>query len=691
MTATLEPDIRSDATPPWTESAAPARRRRQQRPRSPGPDPAWARPALAGLLVATACLYLIGLGRSGWANAFYSAAVEAGTKSWKSFFFGAFDTSNFITVDKPPAALWVMELSARIFGLNPWSILVPEALEGVATVALLYASVRRWFGTRAGLVAGAVLALTPVATLMFRFNNPDALLALLLTGSIYALIRAIEDGRTRWLVLAGLLVGTGFITKMLQALFVLPTIGLVYLIAGPPKLGKRCLQLLASGVALVVAAGWWVAAVELTPAKDRPYIGGSQNNNLFNLIFGYNGFGRLTGSERGSTANQWGPTGWARMFFADFGSQISWLIPAAFVLLVGAAWCCRGRGLGRANRDRAALAIFGSWLFVSDVILSYGKGIIHPYYSVALAPPIGGLVAIGATICWRRRREFLARLTLGVALAGTSIWAFVLLDRSASWFPPLRFVVLIAGLALAAALLCTPVVAARLATAVAGASLLVALAAPAAYSLNTAATTHSGSIPSAGPTVTGGGFGGVAGGGPPTGAPRQGGNGAGPGFAGAAGGGGGGGFTGPGTAGGGGFGRSAGLAGGATGGGLLNASTPAAALVRALEADASGYRWVAAVVGSNSAAGYQLATDDPVMAIGGFNGTDPAPSLAQFKADVAAHEIHYFIAGGGSGGGPGTTSSSSTDASAITSWVESHFTSATVGGETVYNLTTGSS
>jgi 4-amino-4-deoxy-L-arabinose transferase-like glycosyltransferase len=225
----------------------------------------------------TAALYLWGVGSQGWANSFYAAAVQAGTKSWKAFFFGSFDASNFITVDKPPASLWVMELSARIFGLNSWSLLVPQALEGVATVGLLYAAVKRWFGPAAGLIAGAVVALTPVAALMFRYDNPDALLVLLLTGAGYATTRALESGRTRWLVLAMSLVGTGFITKMLQAFLVLPAIAVVYLLAGPPKLGRRIGQLAIAAIALVVASGWWVTIVELTPARDRPYIGGSQN------------------------------------------------------------------------------------------------------------------------------------------------------------------------------------------------------------------------------------------------------------------------------------------------------------------------------------------------------------------------------------------------------------------------------
>jgi len=206
-------------------------------------DAAWVRPSLLGLLGIAAFLYLWDLGASGWANAFYSAAVQAGSTSWKAFFFGSFDASNFITVDKSPAALWVMDLSARVFGVNAWSILVPQALEGVATVGFTYLTVRRWFSPAAGLIAGATVALTPVAALMFRFDNPDALLVLLLTIATYATVRAIEAGKTKWLVLAATLVGFAFLTKMLQAFLVVPAFGLVYLVAAPVSLRRRIAQL----------------------------------------------------------------------------------------------------------------------------------------------------------------------------------------------------------------------------------------------------------------------------------------------------------------------------------------------------------------------------------------------------------------------------------------------------------------
>ena len=260
---------------------------------------AWVLPTLILLLAGTASLYLWNLADSGWANAYYSAAVQAGAKDWQAMLFGSFDPANAITVDKTPAALWVMSLSARIFGFNAWSVLAPQALMGVASVWLLYLTVRRTFGPLAGLVAGAALALTPVAALMFRFNNPDALLTVLLVAAAYATVRAIGRASTRWLLLAGALVGFAFLAKMLQAFLVIPALAGVYLVAAPANLPRRLLQVGGAAVAVVVSGGWYLALVALWPAASRPYIGGSQTNSLLDLILGYNGFGRITGQEVG--------------------------------------------------------------------------------------------------------------------------------------------------------------------------------------------------------------------------------------------------------------------------------------------------------------------------------------------------------------------------------------------------------
>jgi 4-amino-4-deoxy-L-arabinose transferase-like glycosyltransferase len=665
------------------------------------------------MLLATAVLYLYNLGASGNANTFYAAAVQAGTKSWKAFFFGSFDSSNYITVDKPPASLWVMELSGRIFGFSSWSMLAPQAVEGVIAVALVYGAVRRVSGHLAGFVAGATLALTPAAALMFRFNNPDAFLVLLLVAGAYFIVRALQSGRTSWLLLTGLCVGFGFITKMGQALLVVPAFALAYLFAGPPKLGKRILQLLAAGAAMVLGAGWWVAAVELTPAADRPYIGGSTDNNILNLAFGYNGLGRLfggsgnggggTGSAAAGAASSaataasdaaatsaptvggggmtnssfGGATGLTRLFSSEMGLQISWLLPAALIGLVSGLWLTRRAP--RTDLTRAALILWGGWLLVTGVVFSYMQGTIHPYYTVALAPAIAGLIATSGVIVWRERQSLLARL-VGVAMVlSTGLWSYHLLAETPSWYPALRYLAIALAVIGSAALLG----ASRWSRSwliAAIAAVTVMLSGSGAYALATTTVAHSGSIPSvgsasSGSTGAGGGFGGGTGGGfggtggtRPTGTPPTGANGT----------------AGSSTANG-----SAATGEAATGAGAASgADSSSAALVALLKASTT--KWAAAASSSMTAGPLELSSGKAVMSIGGFSGSDDAITLAQFESLVAKGEIHYFIAGGtGTGGSAGGDTGSVY--SQITTWVSAHYTATTVGSSTVYDLTTTAS
>ncbi|WP_375482273.1 ArnT family glycosyltransferase [uncultured Jatrophihabitans sp.] len=679
------------------------------------------RALFGGLLVGTALLYLVNLSVSGWANQFYAAAAQAGSKSWKAFLFGSLDQSNFITVDKPPASLWVMDLSVKLFGTNSWAVLAPQALEGVAAVALLYAAVKRVSGPTAGLLAGAALATTPVAALMFRFDNPDALLVLLMTAAGYATVRAIEAARLRWIVLVGALIGLAFLTKMLQGLLVVPGFAVAYLVAAPTTIRARMLHLLAGLVALVVSAGWWVALVELWPAGSRPYIGGSTNNSILELVFGYNGVGRLTGSDNngavggrgGATTGggfSSGETGLTRLFGTEMGAQVSWLIPAALIAIVALAWATWRRP--RTDALRASLIVWGGWLLVTGIVLSFASGIIHAYYTVALAPGIAALVGMGVLELWRRRGEDngVARWTLAALIAATAWWTYVLLGR-ASWHPELRWIVLLAGAGAVVTVLVRQLARAWLVAPLVALTLLVA---PTAYAVQTASTAHTGALPTAGPASTGGfgggrgGPGGTGGGAARGGFPgRQNGTGTGGGtrtgtggFPGAPGGttgtnrgtnGTNGGTTGGSTTGGfpgggnrpTGFGR---MGGGM--GGLGGASTVSSALTTALKADASRYTWAAATTSDNEAASLELATGESVMSLGGYNGTDNAITLAQFQKLVAAGKVHYYVADGQ--GFIGSTSASGSTAYAIQQWVAKTFTARTVGGTTVYDLTTSS-
>ena len=668
MTTTDTTLARSSTAPAPTRTTTRPRRLTLARTwRGRDDDPAWVRPTLVGLLLGTGVLYLWGLGASGWANTFYSAAAQAGSESWKAFFFGSSDAASSITVDKTPLSLWPMALAAKVFGLSSWTILVPQALEGVAAVGLLHATVRRTTGSPfAGLLSGLALAITPVAVLMFRFNNPDALLVLLLVGSVYATLRGVESTTlvaghpVRWLALGGALVGLAFLTKMLQAFLVLPALALVYLVAANTGLLKRLGHLLVAFGSMLLSAGWWIAIVSLWPASSRPYIGGSQTNSILELTLGYNGIGRLTGEETGSVGGGgpgggWGTTGILRLFDSEIGGQVAWLLPASLVLLVAGLWFTRRHP--RTNLVRAGLVVWGAWLVVTALTFSFMAGIFHAYYTVALAPAIAALVGTGAWLLWERRDSLLAMGIASGTVSLTAVLGFALLERSPDFLPWLKYLVLVAGLVSALLVAGARFLPRRIALAVAAAALVATLAGPAAYAVDTAATPHTGSIPSAGPSSVQGQ--GLPGGGP-----------AGPGGGGPGGG---------------------GLRGGTTGG-LLSGSQSTAEITALLQHDASAYDWAAAAVGSNSAAGYQLASQQPVMAIGGFNGSDPSPTLAQFQTGVAQGRIHWFIAsGGGFGGGfgGGGPSAGGGTSSAIASWVEDSFTATTVDGVTLYDLSGG--
>lgn len=606
--------------------------------------PRWARPAFWMLLGVTAVLYLWGLRSLGWANEYYAAAVQAGTQNWKALLFGSLDSGNSITVDKPPMSLWIMALSGRLFGFSSLSMLVPQALMGVGSVALLVASVRRVSGYAAGLLAGTVLALTPVAALMFRFNNPDALLVLLLIAAAYCVIRALDGTTTRWIALAGLLLGLAFLTKLLQALLVIPAFALVVFVAIPGPIWQRVRDLLVALGAMIASAGWYLALVSLWPSDSRPYIGGSTDNSLLQLALGYNGIGRVFGGEGNShhrpggaadlgpdpehvSAMFGGKPGFARLFSDSMATEISWLLASAAVGLLAVLWLTRTAP--RTDRTRAALLLWGGWLVVTAAVFSFMKGIMHPYYTVALAPAIAALVGISARELVNSIQLRSSRVALALMIGSAGFTAFLLLDRTPDWLPWLRWV-LLAGTVGTCVVLMVGSRLDRWACAIASAAMLFGLGGTAAYTVATVANGHGGPVPTSGPHLA------VAHG----------------------------------------FGSDE------------TAAKPADSERLKTMLTATASRWSAAAVGSRTAGAIELAFSKPVMSIGGFMGGDNSPTLDQFQAYVAHGQIPYFIEipdaapdGSGSPGDHGITSGTQ-----ITQWVQTHFTPTHIDGFTVYDL-----
>jgi 4-amino-4-deoxy-L-arabinose transferase-like glycosyltransferase len=573
-------------------------------------DPAWVRPALLAVLAASAVLVLWGLTASGYSNTYYAAAAKAGSVSWKAWFFGSLDPGSFITVDKPPLALWLMGLSARVFGFSSFSILLPQALCTIASVGLLFATVRRVFGPAAGIIAAAVLAITPVTVAIGRVNNPDALLVLLMIGSAYLTVRAIRSGRTRTLAWAGALVGLAFMTKMLQGWMVAPALAAAYLIAGPHPAGRRIEQLLVAGVAMAVASAAWPLAVTLWPG-DRPFIGGSTDGGVWDLILGYNGFGRLFGGEGGGGGMSFGgAAGPWRMFDEQVGGQVAWLLPLAVAGLAA------GLYLQRTRMARAGYVLFGVWALTHVLVFSFQKGIFHPYYVSALAPAVaalcgGGLVAM---VRWARA-SWTGAGALAAVVLGTAELALALLQRTADFAPWLRVAIPISAVVAALGTVALKLSLRRLVAIGAVAAAFTLAAGPAAYSVATAQRSLNGNDVSAGPASADG---------------------------------------------------RGGFGGGELGG--VSSST-----IAYLQRHQGSAKYLVAAFGSQTTASIIIATGQPVVTIGGFSGSDGAPTVRELAAMVKTGELKYVLISG-TGGGPGGGANAS-----ISAWVQSHGTEVSDG------------
>ena len=443
-------------------------------------------PELAGLLVLAAVLYLWGLDRNGFANEYYAAAVRSMSTSWHAFIYGSFDVAGVMTVDKPPLALWVQALSARVFGFSSWSLLVPQALMGVATVALAYDLTRRRFGRAAGFAAGLALAVTPITVAIARHNNPDALLVLCCTAAVWAVVRGLEDGRARWLVLAGVAVGLGFEAKMAAALLVVPGIAAAWLWVAPRGRMVAVRQLLAGGAAMTVVGLAWPVLVWLTPAADRPWVSGTSDNSIWSLILGYNGLGRLLGQDGGPGGGGGGGVfggepGLLRLLNESMGAQAGWLLGVA---LVGGLAVLALTRLRRADARTGWLLVVGGMFLTTAVAFSRAEGIFHPYYVSQLAPFTAALVGAATAVILGGGRA--ARIAGPAAvLAGVAVELAVLRDNGVGG--SLTGALAAAGVG-AAVLLGAGVLAPRGRQLVAIAAIAALLAAPAAWSAQTLGT-----------------------------------------------------------------------------------------------------------------------------------------------------------------------------------------------------------
>ncbi|MBY8858014.1 glycosyltransferase family 39 protein [Nocardia sp. CA2R105] len=545
-------------------------------------------------------------------NSFYAAAAWSGSWSWKAILFGSLDPANFITVDKPPVSQWIMGISGKLFGFSSASLLVPQALMAVVAVALLYDAVTRVTRSRgAGLLAGLVLAVTPVVALMFRFDNPDAAMVLAMTAAAWCTIRALPQASMRWLVWAGVALGFAFLAKMLEGLMVLPALALTYLLVAPTTVGRRVLHLSAAAAALIVSSGWYVLLTIVWPTSMRPYLAGSTNNTFLDLVFGYNGFARYSGdSGFGQNLFSAPPPGYrlpmfnlggqdrglTRMFGGEIGVEISWLLPAAlvaFVLVLILRW-----REPRTDLVRGAALLCGLWLLIDSVVFSAMQTGLHAYYTLAVAPAIAGSVALGAHEAWRRRGDVYGKTAAALLIAAAGIWAFVLLHRNPAWQPWLRWTILVITVVAVLALVATAVgaVSRRVPTR-ATAMLLVlglvgGLAGSAAYTAATLPQAHIGSVLFVGPA------------------------------------------------------RHESKSGAAQPfqsliGVLLGTGDYDPRVVALLKA--TDTRWSAAIDRSGPAAELELASRTPVMAIGGFIAQDPVPTLAQFQDLVRTHRIGYYL------------------------------------------------
>ncbi|MEV7131426.1 glycosyltransferase family 39 protein [Arthrobacter sp. NPDC093128] len=547
-----------------------------------------------------------------------------------------------ITIDKPPLSIWFMSLSVRVFGLNSWSILVPQALMGVATTWLIYAIIRRSHPAIPALFGAMVYASTPVVVLMSRFNNPEPLMGLLMVASVYFTICALDDGRWRWYLLAGAALGLGFMAKQIQAFLVVPALVVAVILVGAGPLGQRLRRLLGALGALALSGGWWVAVVEGLPAADRPWIGGSSANSVLELTMDYNGLARFIhlpvtsgGAMAGADAQEAAPYdgGIARLFNGNFAPEAGWLLfPAAAVLLILAVLPYL---LATRPAVRGLAIISGIWFFTTFLVLSFMGTMIHSYYTYSLGAPVALLLPLGLYCLWRNRERLAVRL-IGASIVATSAYMAIRVTQYSDEWPS----------ALAPAIACSGAAAvigwvfskrqwqSRVTVGLLGVTII---AGPLASDFHTTSTAQKGTNPISGPIANN-----------PAAISRHL--------------------------------QDIQLGSPKWAQQVAYGASPTPQVVSLLEDTRE--TWAAATFSAQNAALYQLSSQRPVMAIGGWLGTDPAPDLQRFKMLVMQGSIRYFI----SQPDLVETKTVGPNTLEISAWVKANFKEHTVDGVRIYDL-----
>ncbi len=619
-------------------------------------SPLWQRIALGAVMLVSLFMNFYQLGQNGFGNPFYAAGIRSMMDNFHNFFFVSYDPGGFVTLDKPPLGFWLQVVSAKIFGFTPFSVYFPQAVAGVLSVLILYHLVRRHFGITAGILAALALAISPISVLTNRNNTIDSTLVLTMLLGAWAVLKAAETGKLRWLLACAVMVGLGYNVKAAEMLLVVPAFGLLYVLAAPKKIWTRIWQLAIALVVMLVIALSWSVVVDTTPASQRPYVGSSQDNSEIGLALGYNGVQRLLGNffgGRGRTATTStgnanastpptgtgqpttgnGPTtgipggsgsagsagfggggaaggfnigtaGPLRLFDETLGGQIAWLLPFAILGMLALAWQRRPRF--QEDPEQKSLILWGTWLLTMGIFFSVAS-FFHQYYLSAMAPAVCALFGIGVVVMWNDYRRIGWRgWLLPIALVVTALEQIHIITSNTAWgiwlIPIIAIACFLAALVLVVARL-FPRVTARITNnerrtrfslqGVVVLGLIGLMVVPAVWSTIPVLQNTESQIPTAGPSGDGG-FGGA-------------------------------------------------------GNNATTGSSVDAKLINYLEAHQGNTKYLLAVSSSMQADSIILATNKPVMAMGGFTGSDPILTTSSLQKLIANGTVRFFMIGGGFG------------------------------------------